>query len=156
MSINIFDEYEAAKQRGKWTDAIIASRIHVTQGAITNWKARGSIPSNQLISIAALMHDYDFSAACSEFTYGVRVHSEARVQDTPYAKFFQQRKEEHDRKQLDETFTILQGKLPIDRTAADCNQVKRYCREFLEEIESENSYVAAVMRDWNLTIEEVK
>lgn len=156
MTVNIFEEFTKAKNRTGWSNNLLARSLHITAGAISNWESRGTIPDDKLRMLAKALDDYDFSAACAEYSFGIRVHSEARVQDTPQAKYFQQVKEENDRLKLDHGFTVLLGKLKGDRTDEDRHKVLEYCRELSEEIESENSYLAAIMNDWGLEVAEVE
>lgn len=157
MSVNNIDiiaEFEKALDRSGWTKSLLAQSVHVTQAAISNWIDRGSIPKDKLPAVADMLDDYDFRSAAAEYTFGVRVHSEARVQDTPQARYFSQAKEEDDRKKLDSELVIIFGKEKGDRTSADRRRVIDYLKELDEEIEAKSNYKASIMRDWGLTIKE--
>lgn len=157
MTVNIIDEFHEAMMRTGWTASLLAQSIHVTKGAVTNWTHRtGRIPDDKLKLVADVLDDYDFRIACSEYMFGVRVHSEAPIQDTPQARYFSQAKEEADRRRLDPEFTVLLGKLKGERTSQDKRRVLLYLKELDEEIEEKTSYKASIMTDWGLTTKEVQ
>jgi hypothetical protein len=150
VSVDIINEFERALERTHWTKSLLATSIHVTKGAITNWVTRASIPVPMLVTIGKMLNDYRFSCAIAEFLTGVRVLSDKKFSDTPQARYFSQAKEENDRKQLDAEFTLLLGKRKEDRTQADKREVLRYLKELDEEIEEKSNYKAAIMTDWCL------
>jgi hypothetical protein len=154
MTVNIIHEFQAAMQRTNWTPSLVATGMHVTKAAVSNWITRGDIPTDKLPALAVLLDDYDFRSACAEYQYGVRVHSEAHVVDTPEARYFRSAKEEADRKQLDPGFVLLLGKPENERTREDRKRVLAYCKELDEEIETKVGFKAAVMRSWHLSIDE--
>jgi transcriptional regulator with XRE-family HTH domain len=156
MAVNIIAEFEAARERTGWTYSLLAQAIHISKSSITHWIHRDNkIPDDKLKLVADILDDYEFRTVCAEYTYGVRVHSEAHVQDTPQARYFSQAKEEDDRKRLDGEFTILLGKPKHERTEDDRRRVLAYLKELDEEIEEKGNYKAAIMTDWGLTLKEV-
>ncbi|MCD2257108.1 hypothetical protein ACNAN0_02340 [Agrilactobacillus fermenti] len=154
MSVNIIEEFDNALNATGWTKSLVAQSIHVTQAAVSNWLARGDIPADMLIKLGRALKDYRFSLAIAEYLTGVRVLSDKRLQDTPQARYFSQAKEENDRKKLDPEFTLLLGKNKEDRTDTDRRRVLKYVKELDEEIEEKSNYKAAIMRDWELYIDE--
>ena len=156
MTVNIIAEFEDALHRTNWTHSLLAASMRISKSAVTNWVARNEIPKDKLPMVASLLDDYEFRAAAAEYTYGVRIHSEAPVQDTPQARYFSQEKEENDRKQLDPEFIILLGKLKQERTDSDKRRVLAYLKELDEEIEEKSNYKATIMSDWGLTVKEVQ
>ncbi|MFD1466499.1 hypothetical protein ACFQ4L_10540 [Lapidilactobacillus mulanensis] len=150
--IDINQELKDALNRSNWTQTLLATSLHVTKGAVTNWTLRDNIPDKMLLGSMRLLNDYRFSLAVAEYLTGVKTYSIKRVEDTPYARFFSQAKEEHDRQDLDHDFTLLMGKRKEDRTQDDRKKIVHYAKELSEEIEEENSLLAAVMEDWDLII----
>lgn len=155
MTVNLVDEFEAALTRTGWTRAKVAERLKVGKAAISNWFARGDMPVNQLQKIVLMLDDYDFAAACSEATFHIRVHSEQMFKDTPEARYFTVAKEESERKALDERFKVLTGVPRQRRTDNQRRQMLGFLKELSDEIEEENKFKAAIMEDWDISMDEV-
>ena len=155
MSVNLVEEFDKALTKTGWTRASLAPQLKVEASAISNWFSRGDIPVNKLQKIVFLLDDYDFATACSEATFHIRVHSERMFKDTPEARYFSQAREESERKALDDRFKILTGIPRQERTGQDRYKMLGFLKELSDEIEEENKLKAAIMEDWQISLEEV-
>lgn len=150
QQVDILSELDLAIDRAGWNKRMLASALHVTNSAVTNWFGRRNIPIEMLQASVKVLRDDRLAYAAAEYSYGVRVFSDKKVDDSPYARYFSQTKEENDRKKLDPEFTLLMGKRKEDRTELDRKKVINYVRELDEEIEEETSFRASIMENWDL------
>lgn len=149
--IDVIEEFKNALDRKKMAPSELAVAIHVTPSAVTNWIGRKKIPQDKIPEVIKAIGDYRFALAVAEYLTGIVARSVKRIEDTPYARYFSQAKEENDRKKIDPEFTLLMGKRKEDRTSSDRLKVKRYIKELSEEIEEKNSFLASIMEDWDLS-----
>lgn len=117
--------------------------------SVNNWFSRG-IPENRIFELMNVLEDFKFAMTVFQLASGVSMLSAKKIEDSPYARFFSQKKEESDRQKLDPEFTMLMGKRREDRTSDDAKKMQAYLKELEEEIEEENSFKVSIMEDWGL------
>lgn len=148
---DVLDAFEKSKDRKKIKNTELAPLLNIEPTAISNWFNRGFIPEERLTSVIKVMEDYRFACVVAEYLTGAKFYSTKRVEDTPYARYFSQIKEEDDRKKLDPEFVLLMGKRKEDRTDSDHLKIKQFIKELDEEIEEKVSFKAAILDEWDLS-----
>ncbi|MFD1431190.1 helix-turn-helix domain-containing protein [Lacticaseibacillus yichunensis] len=150
MTSNIIKQFENALDRTGISKVTLAQEIHISQSAMSNWSARGSIPELMLIRAAKVIGDYRFKLEAGLALVGLKIVEDKSIDDTPQARYFSTEKEADDRKRLDNQILLVLSKKPGARTMDDREAVERYAKELTEQIGSEQSYLAAILEDWDL------
>lgn len=155
MTVNIKTELAEAIDRTGWQKNILAQAMHTTKSNVSNWlSADRDIPNVTLFELTKVLQDYKFNCKVAEYITGIHILADdGDFEATPQAQYFRAKKEESERKALDDDITILLGKRPSERTQADVDEIKRYLKEFDEESETEEAFKLAIMDNWGLTPE---
>ncbi|MFD1430595.1 helix-turn-helix domain-containing protein [Lacticaseibacillus mingshuiensis] len=150
MTSNIIKQFENALDRTGISKVTLAQEIHISQSAMSNWSARGSIPELMLIRVAKVIGEYRFKLEAGLALVGLKIVEDKSIEDTPQAHYFSTEKEADDRKRLDNQILLVLSKRRGARTMDDREAVERYVKELSEQIGSEQSYLAAILEDWDL------
>ncbi|WP_261806121.1 hypothetical protein [Lapidilactobacillus luobeiensis] len=145
--LSLFDQRLKANDMARGDIAADLGFKHAS--AVTNWSSRG-IPENQLFKVIKAMRDARFMIGACLLESGMVLPKITKAKDDSYAWFFSQKKEESERRALDNRFTELNSK-PVDqRTSADREEMKRYCDEYLQEVTAEVELVLQITDDWGI------
>ena len=123
----------------------VARQIHVSDGQITrlaNGERTGD--KGMRVGLARTLHSILLAFSGARKDYGVLSYlKSSRRYDDVMATLFQQRKEEDDRRELEESFDEAMTTKPEARSSQQTLLIRDYFREYAEEIMSENTDIVA-------------
>lgn len=119
----------------------VARQIHVSDGQITrlaNGERTGD--KGMRVGLARTLHSILLAFSGARKDYGVLSYlKSSRRYDDVMATLFQQRKEENDRRELEESFDEAMTTKPEARSSQQILLIRDYFKEYAEEIMSENA-----------------
>ena len=123
----------------------VARQIHVSDGQITrlaNGERTGD--KGMRVGLTRTLHSILLAFSGARKDYGVLSYlKSSRRYDDVMATLFQQRKEEDDRRELEESFDEAMTTKPEARSSQQTLLIRDYFREYAEEIMSENTDIVA-------------
>lgn len=138
MAINVFQEFKRALRDEGLSRKDVASRLHVTQAAISNWEARG-IPSDKLIPTALAIGNTRFLNAVIEYQTGLRVFADDLDTDDPLVIYLRAKMALRKFEKIGERADEVLSKEHHQWNRADVRQINIYINaseSFVENIES--------------------
>ncbi|WP_282801165.1 helix-turn-helix domain-containing protein [Secundilactobacillus kimchicus] len=131
----------------------VANEIHMAPSALSNLKtgkrsATRDVKKSLVRALGSLK--LAMSAARSEFGVLSFLDDKKRRLDSPFTTSLIQYKEEQERIQAQHDYDLAICKQPQERTAGDVAAIKKYFKEYFEEIASEETDVQAKAIDAGL------
>lgn len=135
----------------------VAQRVHISDGQLTrlaNGQRNGD--KGMRAGLAHALHSILLAFSGARKDYGVLsfLKSSKRYDDV-MATLFQQRKEEDDRRELEEAFDQAMTTKPEARSSQQILLIRDYFKEYAEEIMSENTDIVAKAKYAGIDIHQV-
>lgn len=122
----------------------VAAKVHVSNGQLTrlaNGQRKGD--KNTRVSLAKTLQSVWLNFSGARKDYGTPSFMKDRTKhDDVMAALFQQRKEENDRRSLEESFDEAMTTKPELRSPQQTLLIRDYFREYVEEIGAEETDIA--------------